>query len=50
MIILRSYENGDWFLDQSHVHLNTIRQGADASWLTDSHCYVELHADQRGTI
>jgi hypothetical protein len=51
MIILRSHETGDWFLENSHLcHLGTISQGADASCLTDEHSVVELHADQHGTV
>jgi hypothetical protein len=50
-ILLRSHETGDWFLENSHLsHLATTSQGADASWLTDEHSVVELHADQHGTV
>jgi hypothetical protein len=50
MIILRSRETGDWFLEHSQVCLGTTRHGADASWLTDKHSVVELNADQHGAI
>jgi hypothetical protein len=51
MIILRSHEISDWFLENSHLcHLGTTSKGADASWLTDEHSVVELHGDQHGTV
>jgi hypothetical protein len=51
MIMLRCHETGDWFLENSHLcHLGTTRQGAEASWLTDEHSVVELHADQHRTV
>jgi hypothetical protein len=51
MILLRSHEKGDWFLENSHLcRLGMTRQGSEASWLTYGHFVVELHADQHGTL